>query len=134
MRIMASVCLATAGLLFALPACKTGPQTAAFKGYAATQVTAHEALVFWNSYLGNANPKPSQDVERQVLKVYNSYRASMLLVADAGAVWSAAVNNKEATQSAVDAAMAAFSQAVANSAAIESDYINLVSKLTGRPL
>lgn len=73
--------------------CQSTPDTVAFKTLTATQITAEQALGFWDVYIqekaGTGNPVRLAD-EMRVKSAYERYQKAMLVMADAGRKWTQA--------------------------------------------
>ena len=81
---------------------------AAYTGVSATDISVQTAMGIWNAYVGAKHPGP--DKEMAVKRAYDAYQASMLLVCDAGAAYSASggTNAAAALQYAVSHANQSF--------------------------
>jgi hypothetical protein len=117
------------------------PQTVAYKSYTGSTVAVQTTLGFWDTYLvgayaraaGNAtNVAKIKDQEHKVKDLYEKWQASMALVADAGAVWSAATHGTNSDLST--SALSAFNQAVNNGAASYIDLQNAVGTFSNKPV
>ena len=131
-------------LLLMVPALIDGcannsPQTVAFKTYSGTAVSVQTALGFWDTYLQSAyaNADTNKVVqlhaqEKAVQSGYMKWQAAMALVADAGAVWSAATQGTN--QTTMTTALSAFGQAVSNASATQADLENAITSFSGKSI
>jgi hypothetical protein len=105
------------GALF-FSGCSTTPQQAAYQGAGTTVVSVDTAMKLWGAYV--ASNHPGTNTEAAVKSAYEKYQASMAVVCDAGAAYSA-TGGTNAT------ATAALQQAVENSGQEIVDLENLIS-------
>jgi hypothetical protein len=108
-----------------------GPNVTAYKAVDVTRVTVQEALTLWNQYVKDNHPGAA--AELKVKAAFEKWKAGALVVVDAGAVWSAAINNSSPTD-VVNSALNAFELAVTNAAQYQMDFVNLVQTLTGKAI
>ena len=113
--------IVTTGLI---TGCGSTPQKIAYQGVSTTQITADAALDLWGKYVSvqkaAGRPVPVSQ-ELAVRAAYQKVQASMLVVCDAGAVWSAGTNSTNSV-----ALAAAFQVAISNSTQSLADLTNLL--------
>jgi hypothetical protein len=112
--------LLAAGLAASLfwTGCASTPQQASYRAVGTTIVSVDTAMNLWGAYVAAKHPSPIQ--ETAVKAAYEKYQASMTVVCDAGAAYSA-TGGTNAT------AVAAFNTAVANAGQELTDLENLMT-------
>ncbi|MEI6075553.1 MAG: hypothetical protein WCS94_08275 [Verrucomicrobiota bacterium] len=100
-----------------LSGCQSTPQRVAYQSAGTTVVSADTAMHLWGAYV--AAHHPGTNLEAQVKSAFEKYQASVAVLCDAGAIYSAAGTNTTAS--------AAFSQATANAGQTLLDLENLLT-------
>lgn len=67
--------------------CKSTPQQVAYQSVATTQVSVDVAMTAWGKYVAAMHPPVEQEI--LVAKAYQKYQAAMVVVCDAGKIYSA---------------------------------------------
>lgn len=110
--------LILASASFTLTGCGSTPQKIAYQAAGTTVVTVDTAMSGWGAYVAVKHPGTNE--EMTVKNAYEKYQASMAVVCDAGAAYSA-TGGTNAT------ATAAFNQAIANSSQNLTDLEKLIT-------
>ena len=97
--------------------CQSTPQLIAYQSAGTAIVSADTAMQLWGAYV--AANHPGTNIEAQVKSAFEKYQASVAVLCDAGAIYSAAGTNTTAA--------AAFSQATANAGQSLLDLENLLT-------
>lgn len=127
--LIGAVCLLASPVAF--QGCtNTSPNAVAYRAYGTTHVTVKTAMSLWDAYL--ASNKVDAATELKVKSAYEKWQSAMALVADAGAVYSAAVHDGNAT--ILQSTLAAFEQAVSNGEQLKQDLFAVISAITGKPV
>jgi hypothetical protein len=109
---------ALAGSGFCLAGCQSTPQQITYQAAGTTVITVGAAMTAWGTFVAAEHPGTNEELA--VETAYDQYQASMAVVCDAGEAY-AATGGTNAT------AVAALSQAIANSSQELSDLESLIT-------
>lgn len=116
----ALISLAGVVALSFLIGCSTA-NTNTYKGVATTQVAGQTALDAWNQAIPILHP--STNTQYAVRNAFDKWKASMLVVCDAGAAYAAGYGSTNAASLS-----GALEYAIANATQTKADFLNLLSQ------
>jgi hypothetical protein len=101
--------------------CKN-PQATTYQTVATTKVSVETVMHLWGAYVASGNATVAQEI--QVRDAYQKYQAAMLVVCDAGAIYSASSLTNAVGATGLSAAL---QQAILNATNSIADLENLVT-------